>query len=542
MNAMRVAFLFLPRFPVQRRVVEQPSLAGQPMVLHADARGVQRVCVASGAALKRGVRPGMSVAAASALAPEVVRLAFDAEAEKKALASLGETLLPWAPGFQVHAPEGLWLDASAAPLSGGEACWAQQVLGACRAAGLLGRCVVGAERFTTQALACWRSDVFAVVPPRGGSQLLTLPLAALEEGWLGPEATAPFRALGLSTLGELAALSTGALVARFGAMGLAAARLSRGEDDSHFVPDALPEVLEESVSLDWPAELLEPVLFALKMVVDRLCARLQGRQLAAVRLTVRVGLSGGESMSVPLVLARPSSQARLLLELLRHRLTDLTVRQPMTTLSVRVDEAGAERGRQLALGDAPTGEAALEVVLSRLQSALGEEVLFSAKAAPRHRPEDGWVTQRFVPPTRASAQEPAHVSAHVSAQAFERSQAAHRARRWPLRRLDVGKAKVERQPEVLWSTLFLRPPRLFTKPACLVVDVGADGTPVAMHVAGRRRRVDGLWGPERLAGGWWSQEGAFARDYYRVLLEGVGQLWVFHDGRDGHFYAQGVFD
>jgi protein ImuB len=555
---VRLGFLLLPRFPVQRRVLAQPSLAGRPLVLHADEKGSQRVRFASRAALQRGVRPGLTVAAALALEPGLERLPFDAAAEARALSSLGEALLPLAPGFQVDAPEGLWLDASAAHLWGGEAPWAQRVLTACEQLGLHGRCVVGAERFTTAALARWGREACAVVEARGGPALAALPLSALEVGWLGPGAAAPFRALGLSSLGELAALPSGALVARFGAQGLHAARLCRGEDDSAFVPDALPEVLEESAQLDWPAEQLEPVLFALKMLVDRLCARLQGRQRAAVRLTVTVALDGGAPVPVPLVLARPSSQARLLLELIRHRLTDLTVRQPIAALHVRVEETSADPGRQLALGDAPVGEAELEVVLSRLQSALGEDALFSAAPAATHRPEAGWTRQPFRPPPaeaawvgfslraelRARHESKLRLADVPEASTVARETPAQRSWRglpprpeaWPKR-----KAKVEQAPPVLTATQATRPPRLLREPTRLHSELADDGRLVSLVVAGRRRRVEALVGPERLEGAWWTPE-PFARDYYRVQVEGVGQLWVFRDGRDGAFYAQGVFD
>lgn len=543
---MRLGYLFLPRFPIQRRVNEQPSLAGRPVVLHADDRGVQRVRFASGSALKRGLRPGQTVAAASALEPTVVRQPFALAEEAAALHSLGEALLPLAPGFQVDAPEGLWLDASATKLSGGEARWADRVLAACRAAGFKARCVVGSERFTTQALARWRSDSLAVVPARGGGELPALPLVALEDGWLGPSAAAPFRALGLSTLGELAGLPAGALVARFGTMGLTAARLCRGEDDSRFVADALPEAFEESVQLDWPAEALEPVLFALKTAVDRICARLQGRQKAAVRLAVTVGLERGEPLVVPLILARPSAQSKLLVELIRHRLTDLTVREPITRLAVRVDEVGDDPGRQLALGDAPVGEAELEVVLSRLQSALGEDALFSAEPVARHRPEDGWAPRRFqptnAPSPRANPLSPwgageGEGSRDEAAKALVLTDGPPpKPPRWPKR-----KAKAEALPELHLPTVFTRPPRLFKTPAHLVVELSTEGKLTAMNVAGRRRAVQSLWGPERLTGGWWTAD-VFSRDYYRVDLDGVGQLWVFRDGRDGEFYAQGIFD
>lgn len=627
---MRLLYLFLQRYPVQRRVLEQPSLAGRPLLLHVDEKGSQRVRFASGAALKRGVRPGMTVASAMALEPGVVRLPFELPAEAKALASLGEMLLPLAPGFQVDAPEGLWLDASAAHLCGGEARWAERVVGACRHLGLRGVGVVGAERFSTRALARWGRESLLVVPERGGPALARLPLLALEEGWLGAVAAAPFRALGLSTLGELAGLPPGALVGRFGALGHQAARLCRGEDDSAFVPDALPEVLEETAQLDWPAEQLEPVLFALKMLVDRLCGRLQGRQQAAVRLLVTVALDGGAPLPVPLVLARPSAQARLLLELIRHRLTDLTVTHPIAALHVRVEETSADPGRQLALGDAPVGEAELEVVLSRLQSALGAETLFSAAPAATHRPEAAWAKARFAPPAAESAwvgfsvapeaprAEAARATVRApgaeaeeeavlwgappeaSAEGQEDSAlwARHRAKRdvrgedeagtaswtrppegseasaeevaaeaegvlahesspvpperprardpwaglpprparWPKR-----KAKVEQAPPVLSSTQATRPPRLFREPTRLVSELSVDGALLSVVVAGRRRRVESLTGPERLVGAWWCPE-PFARDYYRLQVEGVGQLWVFRDGGDGAFYAQGLFD
>lgn len=534
---MRLGYLFLPRFPVQRRVLEQPSLAGRPLVLHADEKGSQRVRFASGAALKRGVRLGMTVASAMALEPSLVRSRFEPEVEAKALASLGETLLPLAPGFQRDAPEGLWLDASAAPLSGSEARWAERVLGACRALGLRGRCVVGSERFSTQALGRWTMDTLTVVPPRGGAQVAKLPLLALEDGWLGEGAAGPFRALGLSTLGELAGLPSGALVGRFGAMGLQAARLCRGEDDSHFLADELPVVLEEQVQLDWPAEALEPVLFALKMLVDRLCGRLQGRQQAAVRLTVSVGLEGGEPLIVPLVLARASAESRLLVELIRHRLTDLTVNQPITTLHLRVDESSADHGRQLVLGDAPAGEVELEVVMSRLQSALGEEALFSAAPLATHRPEEAWSKAPLSLSPRSEAGSAERWTSAVGERAVTGTLSKkEKAGAWPKR-----KAKTEQHGVISLPTLETRPPRLFKEPSRLHAELSTEGALVTVTLAGRRCRVEALTGPERLVGSWWSPD-PFSRDYYRLQLEGVGQIWIFRDGKDGAFYAQGVFD
>ena len=119
-----------------------------------------------------------------------------------------------------------------------------------------------------------------VVPEGEGAQALApLPLSALE----GPEQTA-FAALGLTTLGEVAGLPVGAVTARGGAAGMRAHTRCRGGDETPFIAEVLEEVLEEQLTLEWPAESLEPLQFALKTVLDRLCGRLGGRKRAAVRI------------------------------------------------------------------------------------------------------------------------------------------------------------------------------------------------------------------------------------------------------------------
>ena len=581
---MRLGALFLPRFPLQRLVLEQPSLSGQPIVLHSDNHGSQRVQFVSASALKLGLRPGMTVSAAAAVAPAVVKRQFDPAAEAKALCSLGERLMAASPAFQIDSPEGLWLDASASHLAGGEVLWAKVLVSSLSEAGYRARCVVASERFTAQAMAKFGGQPITVVGPRDAASLAPLPLQALEVGWLGLGATAPFRALGLTTLGELAGLASGALVARFGAMGLHAARLCRADDDSRFIAHALPEQVHESVQLDWPAEHLEPLLFALKTIVDRVCGRLQGRQQAAVQLTVTLTLESRQRQPVPLRLARPTSQAKLLLELIRHRLTDLTVNQPITALEVLIDEACAEPGRQLMLGDAPAGEAELEVVLSRLQSALGPDTLFSAVPQAQHRPEDGWVATPFRPPDAGRLSEVWGVVEADWALGTEQEEVAREqaviapacleplpekpvrpAPMWlpgQAQRSDEEgqvvdlvafieqqagqphikpKAKIVETPKTAATTMLARPPRLFREPSALHVDVADDGAMRWVTLLGKRRRVESLCGPERLTGAWWAPQ-PFARDYYRVQIEGVGALWVFRDGRDGGFYVQGMFD
>ena len=57
---MRLGYLWLPRFPVQRRVREHPPLAHRALVLAREHQGVRWVEHASSAALAAAIRPGMT--------------------------------------------------------------------------------------------------------------------------------------------------------------------------------------------------------------------------------------------------------------------------------------------------------------------------------------------------------------------------------------------------------------------------------------------------------------------------------------------------
>jgi len=151
--SQRIAYVHLPRFPVQRRVLEEPGLAGQPLALVHEAKGAQRVAFASGTAQRDGVRAGMTLTAARALLPALRDAPFDAEAESRALSSVAEGFLRFTPAFMLSAPDGVWLDASAASLFGGEAGLVEKVEAQARATGYRARVVLASELFTARALA-----------------------------------------------------------------------------------------------------------------------------------------------------------------------------------------------------------------------------------------------------------------------------------------------------------------------------------------------------------------------------------------------------
>src|SRR5262249_48718873 len=117
---MRLGYLHFSRFPVQRKVIELPELAGKPLVLVEEVRGRRGVACASTSGLRAGVRAGMTLTAATALEPSLKHFPYRPEEERRALVGIGEMLMALAPGFQLSAPDGLWFDAGAAHLVNGE--------------------------------------------------------------------------------------------------------------------------------------------------------------------------------------------------------------------------------------------------------------------------------------------------------------------------------------------------------------------------------------------------------------------------------------
>jgi protein ImuB len=511
---MRVAYLHFPRFPVQRRTagLSSPRKEGEespPLALVQLVRGVQRVAFPSARASAEGVRTAMTLSAARALVPALLDFPLDDAEEARALASLAEGLLTLAPAYMASAPDGLWLDASAAALFGGEMALLQRALALAGSLGFRGRGAVASELFSARALARFGGARVQVVL-RGGSAtaLAVLPLQALEG--VDGRVRESLAAFGLATLGDVTRLAPAQMVARLGAQGLRAQRLARGEDEARFLPALVPELVEEVRMLDTPAEALEPLLFILKGTLDALCARLRGRGRAAVRLTLTLLLEPDGPRTVPLVLARPSAEPKLLLGLLRHRLEDLRLPAPVATVVLTVEESCEDSGQQHVLGALPEGDAGLESVLARLATALGPEALSSPGAAEDHRPEAARASVAFQPP---AAEQGLHAE----------------ARRAPPTPVAVDSRSAE------------RPVRLFPQPALLPVDLGPAGELRGARLLGRRRAVLGLAGPERLGGQWWSRT-PFARDYYRVHFEGLGPAWVFRDAQDGRFYLHGFFD
>jgi protein ImuB len=498
----RVLAVSVPALPLQRVLRARPPAGALAVV----SEGV--VCHATAPALAAGVRPGDSLVQARAACSGLEAVPVDDAADRKALRALAEALLSLSPVVEVAQPDAVLLDAAGARLSGSEPeaaerMLAERALALCRDMGFRCRLSVADGKAVALALARHAGrERTRAAPGEGARALAPLPLDALA---LPAEVVRWLSAVGVECTGALAALPVETLAHRFGAPGAAAGRLARGIDPRPLVPFAPETFPRERWDLGAEVGVLssaEPVLFAVKRLADRVAARLAGRGMGASRLRLTLFLDPRGEERVDLPLARPVADAALWLVPLRERLAGLRLPAPVCALDLAVVEAAEVPAEQLAVGDRPEVARALEVALSRLAARLGERSLFSAEAADRYRPEAAYREAPF-----------------------------HRGVTGRCPGPGPGVGALEPPPG--------RPTRLLDPPRPLVA-LGEGGRLTSLRIDGTARAVVGLTGPERLAGEWWSEP--FDREYYRARIEGLGEAWIYRDGRDGRLWLHGLFD
>ncbi len=502
----RVLALYLPELPLQRALRARERIQMAAAVVFEG-----RVIHCTAPARAAGVRPGHALVQARAACAGLEELPLDPAADRAALRGLAEAMFTLAPIVEVAPPDTLLLDASAAHLVPGHPGTAAEVRlaeGAMALALDLGyrcRVAVASGREPARALARHgTASLKRVLPGETAQALAALPIQALD---LPPDVCERFCAVGVADVGALVRLPPETLAHRFGAVGAAAARLARGDDPRRLVP-YVPETLpEEPWDFDGPVDSAEPLLFAAKRLAERVAARLAGRGLGATRLKLVLKLDPRGEERLLVSLARPTTSAASWLLVLRERLTGLRLPAAVTGLRLSPSEVAETPAEQLAFGDRPEAEAALEAVLSRLATRLGAGAAFAAESADRHRPEAAYQPVPFATPARNATP-----TATSSASLVDGSP--------PARDL-------------------VRPTRLLAPPRPIVAE-GEGGRLTALRLAGKAYPVVTLVGPERLCGEWWSEP--FDRDYYRVRLAGLGDVWVFRDGGDGRLYLHGLFD
>lgn len=263
-----------------------------------------RVIACTPAAKAAGIVHGERRRSAQGACPELLLVDDDPDRDARRFEPVVRAVVDLAPRVEVVEPGWLSVDARGpSRYFGGDAALAARLIDTVRAALPGAACTVGvgvadgrASAAVAARLATRRPQSTLVVAP-GESAGFVAPLAI---GWLrqlgeiDADLVELLQRLGIRTLGALAALDPGDVLARFGPPGLHAHRLAGGLDQRPpSTVDPTPQWWVEH-PFDEPIEQLDTVVFIAKRLADQLVTRLAEAGRVCVRLVVLIETEHGE--------------------------------------------------------------------------------------------------------------------------------------------------------------------------------------------------------------------------------------------------------
>ncbi|RVU37867.1 DNA polymerase Y family protein [Hwanghaeella grinnelliae] len=505
--------LWLPYLATERVERRDPALAGVPFATYVESRGQMILAAVNPCAAGAGLTPGMSLANARALYPDVTLRRADPPAERTVLESLRDWCVRYTPWVALDGADGLLLDATGCGhLFGGDEAMLTDL--AERLDGI-GFTVRGARAETPRAAVALAR--FGDGAAAGGilrERLAPLPVEALGAS---VEAAAGLHRVGLHKIGDLYALPRSSLATRFG-LDLVT-RLDRALGD---LPDAIspkPHAAPYRVRLSFPEPIGTPedIARGLHRLLTRMTARLERGQRGCRRLTLSIYRADGDVRSLTVGVARAARDPHHLARLFAERLASLDPGfgiDSMVLAAPVVEDMKAEQ-RESRLNGASEGNGRTRTgregdpefyrLLDRLAARLGGGRLLRIDPLRSHLPERAG---RFVSVFQSTNAEPTHAGG-----------------------TGAGGGDPEAPP---WpAELPVRPSFLLTMPEPVEAEDSrpeGEGEPTRFSWRGRWHEVDRVMGPERLSPEWWRpNDEARLRDYYRVESRTGQRFWMYRN-------------
>lgn len=389
----RTGALWVPDWPVLAAM----TVAQVPTYLPAAVHDGRQVTAVSAPARRQGVRRGMRRRAAQQCCPELVLLPADPGRDAREFEPVVQAAEQVVAGLEVSRAGLVLLPAAGAGrYHGSEEVLAERLVEAAAAAG----CDAQVGVADGPGAAVLAARVHALVPP-GESAAFLAERSVIDLRHVVTDGLSEVDALvdllvrlGLRTLGDLAALPRGDVLARFGPWGQWAHRVASGQDDR---PTALrrPEAdVAVELELDPPVERVEQAAFVARRLAEQLHAVMVEAGVGCGRVQITAATTDGVELvrtwrtdaalgglSVPRLTDRVRWQLDGWLTAQRRgRGGEDPEPAPLIRLALRAEEvvaAGAEQGRLW--GQAAGADLRAQRAVHRVQGLLGPEAVLSAR-------------------------------------------------------------------------------------------------------------------------------------------------------------------
>lgn len=442
-------------------------------------------------AAANGLLPGLPLADARALVPELVTGECDPSGDQKALTQLCDWCSRFSPWAAPDGPDGLILDVSGVPhLFGGEASMLEKMQQTFSGLGCNARLAIAD---TPAAAWAWARHGTGMILLHGSGmdRLGALPIEALR---LATDIAEDLKRFGLRSIANLARLPRGPLTKRFGPSIVARLDQLLGHAEEPISPRLPLASWRARASLAEPILTRDAIDTVLRHLLDALCKLLEQHGRGARKLALHAYRVDGAVQTLNAGTSRANRNPQHLFRLYRDSLDkidpgfgiDLMLLEACATETLSAEQVA------LAQADGESADSAAEII-DRLQARLGAAAVFRPKIMESHWPE------------RALRAAPAHIKS-------------------PTARLAPG----------------LRPVLLLPRPE--PVDVEGDNAirPAAFLWHRVKRHLTHLEGPERIAPEWWRDKGNHThRDYFRAEDTNGCRYWLFRAG--GDWFLHGLF-
>jgi protein ImuB len=562
------ACIFIPDFSVQAILRFEPELCACPVAVLSGRPPLEKVMALNERARQAGVEVGATKSQLEAWENLALRARSELQ-ETSAHAALLDCAQSFSPEVEDTSPGTVLLNlAGLEPLLGPLPTIARDLARRVSQLGLNANIAVAANPDTALLAARGFSGVTLI--PEGGEavRLGDLPVDVLLESCSsdGEEAARwaeIFDRWGIRKLRALAALPEVPISERLGQQGLRLRKLARGAAmrDLRVLEPQL--IFAESVDLEYPIVLLEPLAFLLNRMLEQVCARLRQRALGIQELRLILDLAatqsngGASSMEMPtqtLTRALPQNVTRTFIRTLRlpTPMLDAKIFLKLLQLDLQAHPPGApivkihllaEPARPRVLQGGlfqpvfPEPEK-LELTLARIAGIVGEGRAGSVELLDTHR-EGAFAVRHFAPVESAAAESKAK---------REVKQPGNRKAGYMSMSENDGACqldeKLEKNAEDKMSVVIAL--RMFRPPLAAAVTL-RETKPVRIRCL-EREDIAGeiVWtaGPWRSAGDWAEQEG-WSREEWDIAVPTENSLALYRlvqDKLSGNWFLEGMYD
>lgn len=468
-----------PRLPLETKRISLNSAAPVGILGGHGSRAVIVDCTQ--AAIRAGVQPGLALNAALVLAPALQVVERDEALEQAALIRLAETGYRFTPTVSVEAPDSLLLEVEgSAHLFGGPQGIRARAREVFRVAGFTPTVALAPTPLAALWLSRARQEISITRLEELRSVLGKLPVRSMS--WEREHQDA-FARLGIKYLVDLFRLPREGLVRRFGSEFLETLDRATGDQPDPRTAWVTPKRLK--LSREMPGELIQMAHLNpyIQDMVAELVKELHKHDAGVDRIKIVFKHFQQSPTSVAVGSAIPHREESRWNALIQNKLANQILSAPVLDvelLSGRFLRYSAQSHDLLGLSR--TTSEGMSRLVDMLRSRLGRTAVYAVTITPDARPEEAW--RRAEPGADA-----------------------------------VGPSLPTRRPTYLLPT------------------------PMPLPSSGSGPRYAGASlqlaeGPERIDGGWWSDE-SWTRDYYEAQSTRGERLWIYR--HEKQWYLHGMF-